>query len=49
MERQPDLDWYVLDYAHHSGVQTLVKDLNELYTSHPALYHYDLISMVSNG
>ena len=36
-----DLDWYVLDYAHHSGVQTLVKDLNELYTSHPALYHYD--------
>jgi 1,4-alpha-glucan branching enzyme len=35
------LDWYVLDYAHHKGIQTLVKDLNELYTSNPALYHYD--------
>ncbi|MDD4914212.1 MAG: 1,4-alpha-glucan branching protein GlgB [Methylococcales bacterium] len=35
------LDWYVLDYAHHKGVQTLVKDLNELYTSHPALYYHD--------
>jgi 1,4-alpha-glucan branching enzyme len=35
------LDWYVLDYPHHQGIQTLVKDLNHLYTSHPALYHYD--------
>ncbi|MGZ4958340.1 MAG: 1,4-alpha-glucan branching protein GlgB [Methylomonas sp.] len=35
------LDWYVLDYAHHRGVQTLVKDLNRLYTTHPALYHFD--------
>ncbi len=35
------LDWYVLDYAHHRGVQTLVKDLNKLYTTHSALYHYD--------
>ncbi|MCQ8106003.1 1,4-alpha-glucan branching protein GlgB [Methylomonas sp. SURF-2] len=36
-----DLDWYVLDYAHHRGVQTLVKDLNNLYKTHPALYQYD--------
>ncbi len=35
------LDWYVLDYAHHRGIQTLVKDLNKLYASHPALYQYD--------
>ncbi|MCQ8128719.1 1,4-alpha-glucan branching protein GlgB [Methylomonas rivi] len=36
-----DLDWYVLDYAHHRGVQTLVKDLNKLYKTHSALYQYD--------
>jgi len=36
-----DLDWYVLDYDHHRGMQTLVKDLNKLYTTHPALYQFD--------
>ena len=36
-----DLDWYVLDYAHHRGVQTLVKDLNNLYQTHSALYQFD--------
>jgi 1,4-alpha-glucan branching enzyme len=35
------LDWYVLDYPHHRGIQTLVKDLNHLYRTHPALHHYD--------
>ncbi len=35
------LDWYVLDYAHHKGVQTLVKDLNHLYRTHSALHQYD--------
>jgi 1,4-alpha-glucan branching enzyme len=35
------LDWYVLDYAHHKGLQTLVKDLNHLYKTHPALYQHD--------
>lgn len=35
------LDWYVLDYGHHRGVQKLVKDLNHLYRSHPALFTYD--------
>ncbi len=35
------LDWYVLDYAHHRGLQTLVKDLNKLYSSHAALHRYD--------
>ncbi|MDP3877140.1 MAG: 1,4-alpha-glucan branching protein GlgB [Methylobacter sp.] len=36
-----ELDWYVLDYAHHRGIQTLVKDLNQLYKTHPALYQHD--------
>ncbi len=35
------LDWYVLDYPHHKGVQSLVKDLNQLYKKHPALYQHD--------
>ena len=36
-----DLDWYVLDYPHHKGTQTLVKDLNHLYKTHPALFMHD--------
>jgi len=36
-----DLDWYVLDYAHHKGVQTLVKDLNHIYQTHSALFTHD--------
>lgn len=36
-----DLDWYVLDYAHHRGVKDLVKDLNKLYRTHSALYQFD--------
>jgi len=35
---QESLDWYVLQYDFHSGVQKLVKDLNVLYKTHPALY-----------
>jgi 1,4-alpha-glucan branching enzyme len=35
------LDWYVLDYAHHLGIQTLIKDLNHLYKMHPALHYHD--------
>jgi 1,4-alpha-glucan branching enzyme len=36
-----ELDWYILDYAHHRGIQTLVKDLNHLYKTHPALFTHD--------
>ena len=36
-----DLDWYVLDYPLHSGLQTLVKDLNHLYKTESALHQYD--------
>lgn len=32
------LDWNLLDYPIHKGLQTLVKELNHLYTNEPALY-----------
>lgn len=32
------LDWYVLDYPLHRGMQRLVRDLNHLYRSSPALH-----------
>ena len=35
---QKSLDWHLLEYDFHSGIQKLVKDLNTLYQSHPALY-----------
>jgi 1,4-alpha-glucan branching enzyme len=35
------LDWYVLDYPVHRGLQAAVKDLNQLYHHSPALYHYE--------
>jgi 1,4-alpha-glucan branching enzyme len=35
------LDWYVLDYPYHRGVQSLVADLNGLYRRTAALYHYE--------
>ncbi|MGZ8153170.1 MAG: 1,4-alpha-glucan branching protein GlgB [Methylovulum sp.] len=35
------LDWYVLDYPHHKGVQTLMKELNAIYTAESPLYQHD--------
>jgi 1,4-alpha-glucan branching enzyme len=35
------LDWYVLDYPLHQGMQRLVKDLNRLYQGTAALHHYE--------
>jgi 1,4-alpha-glucan branching enzyme len=32
------LEWYVLEYPNHLGVQTVVKALNHLYRTEPALY-----------
>ncbi|MFB9845340.1 1,4-alpha-glucan branching protein GlgB [Mucilaginibacter ginsenosidivorans] len=32
------LDWYVLEYPNHKGVQDTVKALNKLYKKEPALY-----------
>ncbi|WP_338473665.1 1,4-alpha-glucan branching protein GlgB [Pseudomonas sp. MS646] len=35
------LDWYLLQYPEHRGVQQLVKDLNRLYREEPALHDQD--------
>ncbi|MGD8875436.1 MAG: 1,4-alpha-glucan branching protein GlgB, partial [Gammaproteobacteria bacterium] len=35
------LDWYVLDYPYHQGVQRLVKELNGIYRDLPALHHFE--------
>lgn len=35
---QQSLDWHLLSYAPHKGVQSLIKDLNVLYKREPALY-----------
>ena len=35
------LDWYVLDYPVHRGVKAVVRDLNHLYHTTPALYQHE--------
>jgi 1,4-alpha-glucan branching enzyme len=35
------LDWHLLEYAPHRGLQQWVRDLNALYRAHPALYEVD--------
>jgi 1,4-alpha-glucan branching enzyme len=35
------LDWWVLEYAYHRGVQSLVRDLNQLHREKPALHARD--------
>jgi len=35
------LDWYVLDYPSHEGVQRVVKDLNRLYAESAPLHRHD--------
>ena len=35
------LDWYVLDYPFHQGIQRLVRDLNALYRSTPVLHRVE--------
>lgn len=35
------LDWHLLQHAPHSGMHSLVKDLNALYRDTPALYEID--------
>lgn len=38
---QHGLDWWLADTPAHHGLQLLTKDLNELYSSTPALYEHD--------
>jgi 1,4-alpha-glucan branching enzyme len=35
------LDWNLLDYPLHAGMQALIRDLNRLYRATPALYEID--------
>ncbi|GGQ11972.1 1,4-alpha-glucan branching protein GlgB [Shewanella litoralis] len=35
------LDWHLLEYAPHQGMQDWVRDLNQLYQQTPALYECD--------
>ena len=35
---EQSLDWHLLDYDHHKGVQSLVADINLLYRKEPALH-----------
>jgi 1,4-alpha-glucan branching enzyme len=35
------LDWHLLEETPHVGVQALIKDLNDLYSTTPALYEVD--------
>ena len=35
------LDWWLLQYQDHSGVQSIMRDLNALVVSDPVFYKYD--------
>jgi len=35
------LDWHLLEYEPHKGLQRFIQDLNRLYRSQPALYSID--------
>jgi 1,4-alpha-glucan branching enzyme len=35
------LEWWVLQFGYHSGMQRLVRDLNTVYREHPALWSQD--------
>jgi len=37
------LDWWVLEYGVHSGMQRLVSDLNAVYKANPALWSQDSV------
>lgn len=38
---ETELHWHLLQYPAHQGVQRLIKDLNSLYRTEPALYELD--------
>ena len=35
------LDWNVLEYPNHRGIQNMIKELNRLYKEEPALHRFD--------
>ena len=38
---ETSIDWHLLGYAPHAGVQRWVRDLNQAYRAEPALYELD--------
>ncbi len=38
---ESSIDWHLLDYPEHSGIQKLTRDLNQLYTQTPTLFQRD--------
>ncbi|MGH7908636.1 MAG: 1,4-alpha-glucan branching protein GlgB, partial [Thermodesulfobacteriota bacterium] len=36
------LEWHVLEYPFHKGIQRWIKDLNHFYKTEPALYELDI-------
>jgi 1,4-alpha-glucan branching enzyme len=38
------LDWWLLDQPAHSGIHALVKDLNNAYRTHPAMWELDNVA-----
>lgn len=40
-DHQHAIQWDLLKYPYHQGIQNLVADLNKLYTSEPGLYQHD--------
>lgn len=38
---EESLEWHVLEYPFHQGIQRWVKDLNHVYKKEPALYELD--------
>ncbi|HVZ10047.1 1,4-alpha-glucan branching protein GlgB [Rhodopila sp.] len=42
-DHDSSLDWHLLDNERHRGVQRLLRDLNRIYASHPALYAQDTV------
>jgi len=40
-DHERSLDWHLLEWSDHRGMQALVRDLNRLYTGEPALHERD--------
>ncbi|MDD9156265.1 1,4-alpha-glucan branching protein GlgB [Aliivibrio sp. S4TY2] len=43
-DHDSQLQWFLTEFDRHSGMQALVRDLNKMYTSQPALYQNDCSS-----
>jgi len=40
-DHESSLEWHLTQYTRHSGIQKLVRDLNRLYRTEPALHEQD--------